>query len=534
MKVGTALCAMVGAVTAGAAYAQPTPSMTEWTGLGGDEARTGARGVAAGSLAAPRWVVHETDAGEELRFVGPAGLVGTLLPMPRLFATAVVGEQTAAVAIDAEEGRVVWVTPLPDLIYDSWSTPALDVATGTVVYATGASVTAVQMATGRVVWQTAIGGPPVNVSPVVTRDLAPCNRVFVTDYGGFGGASYLYCINASPWHPTVNPFRPGEIVWSVSIGSSTGGTPAYLDGVVYVASSGLDLAGYGEIRAFEARSTGQPKPTWVFTNPIREGFFGGVTIRDQGVDGGMHVYGATYAFYGQLDSANLVKVDARTGELAWSVPSNRTDSIPIVLPDNRVVLSTGIQGFGSVPMVQMFEDHGGSASLAWSTATSTWRDKNKDGVMQVGEFLLVGGWTTQPVACGVATSRLLVGAIPTGEDFFGAYAPLYELDLSKSPASAGFVVQQSELGGSTPAMLGSGVYSVGPHGLAAFGPPPSRPDVNRDGLIDINDVYAWQRGIGFRDVDRSGAVDVADRDWMLHELSRRTERDSRGATPGGR
>jgi outer membrane protein assembly factor BamB len=521
-----------GSCLMGNVHAQPVPSQVEWTSLGGDEARTGTRsGWAASPLSAftpPRWTLSQTALGQTIRFVGPAGVAASVLPTPRLFAAATVAGQTVAMAINAENGQIAWTTPLPNRIFDSWSSPALDPATGVTLYATGSALIALRMLDGTEAWRTTLAGPPVNVSPLVTRDLGLRNRAFITDDGGFGGPSSLYCINVSPRHSTLNPFDPGEVVWAAPIGSSTGGTPTYLDGIVYVCSTGLDGAGFGEIRAFDARSTAaNPAPRWVFTNPIMEGFFGGLTIRE--APEGPFLYAATYAFSGGLDSSNMVKVSARTGALVWSVACNRTDSIPILVGDGRIVLAGGIQGFGSVPMVQMFQDNGASATPLWNTATATWNDANSNGILDLGEFFLVGGWTTHPVLTRAgtpgATPRLLVGAIPTGSDFYGPYTNLYELDLSKSPAEPGFIVQQTAGAGSTPALLGAGTYSVGTAGLSAFGPPPPRPDVDGNGRIDIDDLYAWEQGQGFRDIDRSGVIDAADRDLLLFELRRNESRD---------
>lgn len=518
--------ALMTAMLSSMAAAQPVPSHVEWTSLAGDEARTAMRLTHVAPFAPPRWVLNRTPTEQPIRFIGPASVAAVVLPSPRLFTAGTIDGQTVAMSIDAETGQIAWTTPIPDLIYDSWSSPALDTASGIVLYAAGSSVIALRMSDGVESWRTDLAGPPVNVSPLVVRDLGPRNRAFITDYGGFGGPSWLYCINVSPCAEAINPFQPGEVVWSAPIGSSTGGTPAYLDGVVYVCSTGLEGAGFGKIRAFDATATEAPEPVWVFTNPIMEGFFGGLTVRD--APGGPFLYAATYAFYGELDSANLVKINARTGQLVWSAASNRTDSIPIVLDDGRIVLATGIQGFGSVPMVQMFQDHGTAATQLWNTALSTWVDTTNNGFLDLGEFLLVGGWTTHPVLTRArtpaATPRLLVGAIPTGDDYFGPYTDLFEFDLSKTPSEPGFIVQHTTAAGSSAAMLGSGMYSVGVGGLAALGPPPPRPDANADGRIDIDDLYAWEQG--FHDIDRDGAADSADREFLMFELRRNEPRDT--------
>jgi len=495
---------------AAAALAQPGLSAQKWPCLCADGGRTGTRSTCVGSLAAPRWVLSHTPQGQEIAFVGPAGVVAAYVPskatpaaalthgadperpggrslgsvgnpasvqrvraaVPRLFAAATIDGQSRALSIDARTGQIAWNKPIPGFIYDSWSTPAIDAPTGVVLFFSGSQVTALRQGDGSLAWQSPTVSFAINASPVVTDDLGPRGRAFVVDDGGFGGPSFLYCINLSARDGALNPFDPGETVWATPCGSAAGATPAYLDGVVYVASTGLDQLGFGEIRAFDATALTAPAPLWTFTNTIPASFFGGVTVRD--TPGGRFVYGATYAFFGGLDSSNLVKVDASTGGLEWSVACNRTASIPVVLPDGRVALAAGIQGFGSVPSVELFRDDGASATMLWDTAIDTWDDANENGLLDLGEFLVVGGWTTHP-ALAIApdgSPRLVVGAIPTDGGFEGPYTRLFELNLNKAPAQAGFIVQEHEAGGSTPAMLGAGVYTVGTWGLAAFGPTP--------------------------------------------------------------
>lgn len=513
-----------------AAWGQPAPSLGEWSSLGGDAARTGRRATAVGAFGTARWVLSETAGGEAIGFTGAGVAASAMLGGggARVFVSAVVGGDTVGMAVDAEDGSIVWTTPIPAMVLNSWSPPTLDGTNGTVLFASGSSVVALRADDGSEVWRADLDGPPVDVGVAVTDDLGVSNRAFVTSYGGFGGLSRLTCLNVSPRRAGVNPFDPGDVVWSVPIGSSVGGTPAYLDGVVFVCSTGLDGDGRGEIRAFDARATSAPEPLWLFTNPVAEGFFGGLCVRERA--GEAFVYAASYAYFGGLDSANLVKVDAGTGGLLWSVSCNRTSSIPVVLDGGRVALAGGLAGFGSVPTVELFTDHGTHATREWDTATSTWEDADSDGVIDPGEFLLVGGWTTHPVAAvgPDGSARLVVGAIPSGVTPSGAYTGLFELDLSRTPGQAGFIVQQTAAAGSTPAMLGAGVYSVGTGGLAALGARPPRADVDGDGRVDIDDLHAWERGEGSLDIDRSGVTDGADRDYLVYELRRNELRAVRG------
>lgn len=407
-----------------------------------------------------------------------------------------------------------------------------------VLYASGNLLTALRMNDGAAVWSAVFPAPLVNASPLVVREGRRPGRAFIGDYGGFGAPSRLHAVNLDPWDGASNPFQPGEVVWSAPIGSAIGATPAHLDGVVYVASTGLDGAGRGEIRAFDARANSAPAPLWTFINPIFEGFFGGVCVVRE--DHGPAVFAASYAYFGGLDSANLVKVDGRTGGLVWSVACNRTASIPRPI-GGRVALATGITGFGSAPSVQMFRDLGASAEIEWDTATGTWTDADADGVMDAGEFVALGGWTTVPVIGGGAGAGwMLVGTIPAAGDLGGAYTGLRRIDLSKSPGEEGFLGPALAEGGGTPMMLGAGVYSVGPGGLAAFGPPPPRPDVDGDGDADGEDLAAWWSafaavgggtGVGWLDVDRSGVADQADGRLLRHE-SRLSEVE--GMVGGGR
>src|SRR5690606_28153336 len=108
-----------------------------------------------------------------------------------------------------------------------------------------------------------------------------------------------------------NPHEPGEIVWEFDLGQTAGATPAYHDGVVYVATAG-DSAGRppGLLFALPAGVSASPDPLWVTPNPAPEGFYGGVCVAEHG--GQTVVYAASYAFYGSLFSGNLMKVRAGT------------------------------------------------------------------------------------------------------------------------------------------------------------------------------------------------------------------------------
>ena len=437
----------------------------------------------------PAWVRSTTPNQSRIWYVGQAGVV---TDARGVFSVAEVDSQHTLLAMDRATGQIDWTAPIARPLFDSWSTPAIDTSGGTVIIASGSEIAAFDAQTGARLWTTSLANPVVNASPTITNDLDPANRVFITDYDGFGPSAKLYCINIDPRDPVLNPFDPGDIVWAVNIGQSTGNTPAYLNGVVYTASGGTGLAPGGQLFAFPANATVPPPPLWTFTNHKPAGFAGGVCVRTIGAQ--TSVYVASYSFSGGLDSGNLVKVDAATGDLIWSVNANRTASIPVPLDDGRIVLAGGIMGFGSVPSIELFTDLGTSAYLEWNSAIDTWIDANNNGLMELGEFLLVGGWTTQPVA--TESNRILVGAIPTLGFLFDPNTDLYALDATRRPSDPQFVLDVYSGAGSSPAVTESAIYTVGQDGLHAFMfPPACYADCDTStgqGTLDIFDFLCFQ------------------------------------------
>jgi outer membrane protein assembly factor BamB len=415
-------------------------------------------------LAAPLWVRGDAG-GAPITFKGQAGVVAQA---GRVFATGRVGVQARALAFSAG-GELLWSENIPSAHLESWSTPALDVRNGAIIIASGAFITAMDASTGAWRWQAPLMRPVVNASPLVTSDLGAANRIFITDYDPFGGSARLYCINADHFDPALNPWQPGEIIWSVIIGAASGSTPAYHEGIVYVATvSDESGASAGQVRAYAAAPAAAPEPLWIFTNPVARGFFGGLAVRSAG--GSVWLYAATYGLYGGQFAGNLVKIDGSTGQLAWSEPCNRTDATPIPLADGRIAVSGGIHGFGSLPSVQLFADHGTSAALLWDSALDSWQDHNNNGTMDPGEYLVVGGWTHQPAASSAAGTRLLAGAIPALT--FGACTDLYLLDLERHPQDPGFIVSHFGGAGSTPAIAQGTIFTLGAAGLHALAEAP--------------------------------------------------------------
>lgn len=445
-------------------------------------------------------------------------------------------------AIDRETGLLAWSRELPESVLDSWASPTIDPGNGTALYATGrpgsdaAVVQARRLSDGSLVWETELAKDVVNASVVVTTDLGVRDRAFVVDYEGFyagGDGALVYCINVDPrvergdpdGVPADNPHVPGEIVWTYPLqAGAVGATPAYDGGGVYVATAGdFDFAVGGSVLALDATAgTASEALVWQSDLAGDDAFFGGVSLTPDAV------LAATYNFIGGLDSARLVKLDRATGDLLWTTPANRTNSMPVafrsIAGERQILLATGLPAFGSLPALQRFDDLGSAGVLREDSTTATWQDDG-DGIIELGEFAILGGWTHQPhvvdrhPATGGPTAFVGSIGVPSGGPSPVGYTRISLIDLSRSFGDAGSVITAFDGAGSSPAIVQRSLYTIGPAGVHAFGLP-FLLDVNGDGSIDIEDLYDWHADVGDRDVDRDGVVNNADRRALEAELRR--------------
>jgi outer membrane protein assembly factor BamB len=482
--IALAAGAIVAALNGGMAAGQDQP----WTHWAGDAAHSSTAARAPNNLGNVAWVATpQALPGELEEFVSRGGVVtadGRVFITARRYVDDGTGlwEHTDNIVIcyGGEDGTRLWDTFIDADIYeyDSWATPAIDQANGTVIVASHFSVYALNVIDGEVAWERELPNVLVNASPTLSDDLqsedVPANRVFITDYTGFtpsGGG--LYAINVSPYDASGNPYEPGEIVWQDrTLPGTSGNTVAYADGYVYVATTHG-----GVIRRYAALDGGgagvDAVPDWETDTGISQvahyaGFYGGVTVR------GGHVYAAAYQFYGTGNSSRMYKLAADDGELIWEQPCERTDSIPIVTADGRIYLAAGIEGFGSAVKIQAFEDHGTYAAQLWDTYADT------------GGGLTVGGWTHQPLL----SRGLLYCGTPDESEFFAPYTDLYLLDVSRSPTDPGFVIDHAAGSGGSPATTGRFLYSLGSGGLVAYRGCGGG-DMDADGDIDRDDFVRW-------------------------------------------
>lgn len=473
------------------------------------------------------WTRATDASGLAITFHGQSGVV---LSKDSVFAIGRVtppgqGTQWRLFCFSRDSGTPGWAAPIPAPVLESWSSPCYDVRTASVYVASGSFVTCINAQTGQQRWQTPLGAPVVNASPLVTDDLGHSNRLFITDFST-GGDGRLLCLNVDAFHAVQNPHQPGAIVWSAMIGSTSGNTPAYLSkregglGLVYVSTSGDFFFGPGELLAFPADASVTPSPAFVAPNPEGHGYYGGVCVTSPASVGqDPALYAASYHFWGGLFSSSLVRHNARTGELAWSIASNRTSTTPVPISGGYVLVSGGVSGFGSVPSITLYKDNADHAQRVWDSALDSWIDANSNGVIDPGEYLRVGGWSIQP-ACVIdqARRRVFVGVAPSGASAYTPCAELVAVDYTRSPSMPGFVVASVEGVGASPAIDDGTLLSIGAQGLRGIGYPTSRYDVNADGRVSIDDLYAWEQGVGVRDVNADGAINETDRALLVSRL----------------
>ncbi|MBN2456170.1 MAG: PQQ-binding-like beta-propeller repeat protein [Sedimentisphaerales bacterium] len=408
------------------------------------------------------------------------------------------------IAYDTNSGRILWTCIVEKAFMGSWSSPCIDSEHNRLLIGSGYKVYAFDANSGAELWSTQLENRVVNASVCVADDI-PYARAFITDYSDYESSDgRLYCINLDTTD-TNNPYQPGEIVWSDILGGTSGNTPAYKDGVVYVASvtdpngswqSGNPNPG-GTVHAYDAKAT-YVRRLWRATDPNFKGFCGGVTVTEKGF-----LYAANYDFYGQEDNSALCKIDCNDGSIVWITQTERTSSTPIVVGD-RIYIAGGLDGYGSRPKVETYRDLGTSIVKLWETPAS----------------MIVGGWTHQPA---YANGKLYVGAI----GIYGPYTDLYIFDTKLTPDEPNFTIGHYSGSGNSPAVTYDSIYTTGYDGLFKFNQPALLGDITKDDEVGIPDleqmmkVWLFDDSVGLirSDLYLDGKVNIADfallaADWL--------------------
>jgi outer membrane protein assembly factor BamB len=480
-------------------------AQAQWTQLCGSPSRLATAQSIVPALGAPTWTCSADDPGNQITFVPQGGLVATIdavFAVGKISPAGQPANQPRVFAISRLNGHVLWSSGVGTPFDQSISSPAIDTTNSLVIVASGNIVKAFRLVDGVLAWQSPLSAQVVNASPLITSDRHGRNRVFITDFGGSAG---LYCINADPFNAQVNPYQPGQILWRAPIGHASGATASYLaspDGGHIFIGTYAGSQGQGQMMCYPAGATATPNPVWVTTNTIGTGFFGGNCVRTP-LGEQPAVYAASYEFFGDTLSANLLKLEATSGTVTWTIPANRTDAIPVPIGSTGLALSAGIDGFGSVRNLSLFQDLGTSATATWVTDPS----------------LPIGGRLIQPIAISSPNgARLLCASGAAGDDDSGPGTDLYVVDPAQSPTSPTFITDHFQGAGGSAIIANGNIYTIGDSGLLAFGPAPAKLDVDQDGSSSVSDIYGWIHGAGARDVDQNGVVDAADLTRLLGEI----------------
>jgi hypothetical protein len=391
------------------------------------------------------------------------------------------------IAYDTNSGQVLWWTVIDPAELSSWSTPCIDTKHNAVLIGSGTKLYALDANSGAQLWATPLDQNIVNASVCTAVDI-PHARAFITDYDPFGGAGKLYCINLDA-NGQGNSYQPGQIVWSQVLGYTCGNTPAYRNGVIYVATLGEDYQ--GTIRAYDA-TLSYPMQLWGFVNPDYEGFCGGVVVTKEGF-----LYAATYNFYPESseDNSTLFKINCTNGSIVWATKIQATDCVPIVAGD-KIYISGG---YGN-PKIEAYYDYGDTATKLWETDSD----------------LSIGGWDNQPV---YANGKLYVAGT-SGEYLHPEYDEFYILNVTLTPDDPNFIVSRYTdwYCGLSRAVTYDSIYATGYDGLFKFHQPALLGDINKDMKVDMYDLakfvdnwlYDGPVGVIRSDMDLDGDVDFID------------------------
>ena len=443
-------------------------------------------------LASPAWTTSRDSSGRTISFVGHQQPLVSLRDV--LAVGSVVNGSSrrwCLYAFSRRTGQLHWEAPIPTPALDSWSTPAIDVEAQRVYVASGSSITCLHLHSGVQLWQTQLLQNVVNASPCLVSSGLYTGTLYITDFDGAGGGGHLYSINTA--EPIHRPGRPpvGSINWVAFLNGTSGNSPAYANGCVYVSTAGdYSFAEPGSVRAFNLEG----KSLWETPNLIGEGYYGGVGIaRDADKT---YVLASSYAFFGNSLSANTELLDANCGARLWSAPTNRSSAIPVPLDSNHFAVSGGVQGFGTSPTLQIVTASDGSASNSWSSL----------GLSRMG------GWAAQPLY-DLTNDLLYVGEVSSSSTIGTPGIRLHVIDVKRLIGLN--TLQQTVYSGfgSSPVIAGTNLYTIGAAGLYAFGPVPINGDVNDDGWVDVEDLYQFGQGPS-SDVDGDGVITPLDRDRL--------------------
>ena len=240
-------------------------------------------------------------------------------------------------SLDESTGAIIWNISIPTPAYGSWSSPTYH--NGRVFTSTDIETGCYDATTGEQIWvfENPTNEPSVNGGPVVAD-----GKVIVNDWQ----AGHFYCLDE----------ETGELLWTFSEEQTgqwdvgyTQGVPAYEDGKFYFTTW---IYVGGNVYCVDA-DTGDV--IWNQTTPLDA--CGSPAV----VDG--TVYVTNYNFYGD---GEIYAMDASNGDILWHQTIQRTDSTPAVAYGN-VYVTGGCLGFSER---QTYCFDAATGDLVWETDTT--------------------------------------------------------------------------------------------------------------------------------------------------------------------
>jgi len=267
------------------------------------------------------------------------------------------GEDGALYCLDEFTGAILWNISIPTPAYGSWSSPAYH--NGRVFTSTGIEAGCYNAATGEQIWafENPTNEPGVNGGPVVAD-----GKVIVNDWQ----AGHYYCLDE----------ETGELLWTFAEGQTGSWAVGYAQGVAAYEDGKFYLTTWlyvgGNVYCVDA-DTGEE--IWNQTTPLD--ICGSPAV----VDG--TVYVTNYDFYG--DGA-IYAMDASDGDVLWQQTIQRTDSTPTVAYGN-VYVTGGCKGYSSL---QTYCFNAATGDLVWSTDAADERGEFKISVAVADGKVFVG------------------------------------------------------------------------------------------------------------------------------------------------
>lgn len=310
----------------------------------------------AEQLAAPLW---ETT-GESL--AAKSGVVVCETCTPRLaVAWGIAGEDVVVKAFNAQTGERVWTSPALDagfsVMFESRSIPCVDVATESVLFATGRHAYRLRLSDGGIEWDTefpasaGVSADVVNSSFHVSDGLA-----WIATYGGFAPTGKrLYALDVSDGGivRTLSTSGPGSEAPPIATAAGT-------DTVFTLTQNGMEAYGTDGALLWTNEAPLEEWPAWSTT----DAFFGGLVYAEGAL------FASTYGFSG---AAELVAVDARTGRLLWKNDAALSSSGNPLLQAGTVTVLGHVE-FGEEGLMAVYDAATGEeiSRLALTDDSTTW------------------------------------------------------------------------------------------------------------------------------------------------------------------